>query len=261
MLAKLLKYELKSTARSFLPLYGGLVGLSIITAFFYHLQENMQWLFGIATALLFALMFGTMVFTLVVIIQRFYNNLLKDEGYLMFALPVKTGSLIGSKLIASVIWVLAGILVACISFIVFMFGVSGLSISEIVPMLKDVFSHEFAPLWYALQNNIGIKFGLIIEMLIAAIVYLVAFILQLYTAMSIGQLPPFAKHKVGFAVLAYIAIYVLIQMLLTPFGFMTANITPSVQFLTNLILISNGILAVVFYLVTYFILKKKLNLE
>ena len=37
----------------------------------------------------FALIVATIAMTFVIIIQRFYKNLLGDEGYLMFTLPVK----------------------------------------------------------------------------------------------------------------------------------------------------------------------------
>ena len=50
-----------------------------------------------AIAVVMAIMYGMViiaafVITLIVIIQRFYKNLLTDEGYLMFTLPVKAHS-------------------------------------------------------------------------------------------------------------------------------------------------------------------------
>lgn len=42
--------------------------------------------------------------TVVVIVYRFYKNLLGSEGYLMHTLPVTVHQLIWSKLIAAVVW-------------------------------------------------------------------------------------------------------------------------------------------------------------
>ena len=40
--------------------------------------------------------------TLIIMVQRFYKNLLGDEGYLMFTLPVKTWQNVLNKLIFAV---------------------------------------------------------------------------------------------------------------------------------------------------------------
>ncbi len=61
------------------------------------------------------LIVGIFVITLIVILQRFYKNLVKEEGYLMFTLPVKPWELITSKLIASVIWTFVSTIVVMIS--------------------------------------------------------------------------------------------------------------------------------------------------
>ena len=47
------------------------------------------------------------VMALVVMVSRFYRNLLKSEGYLMFTLPVSVHELIWSKLIVSLVWFFA----------------------------------------------------------------------------------------------------------------------------------------------------------
>jgi hypothetical protein len=57
--------------------------------------------------------------TLIVLIQRFYKNLLGDEGYLMFTLPVQSWSHILSKLAVSMLWtvVSGGVALCSILFI------------------------------------------------------------------------------------------------------------------------------------------------
>ena len=43
---------------------------------------------------------------LFIVMQRYYKNFFSDEGYLTFTLPVKTGHLLGSKVISAVLWML-----------------------------------------------------------------------------------------------------------------------------------------------------------
>lgn len=80
---KLLKYEWKACARICLPLYGAMLLMSIINALMTtdRAQDIMN---GIPTAILamlfFALLVAVFVVTAVILIQRFYKNLLGDEG-------------------------------------------------------------------------------------------------------------------------------------------------------------------------------------
>ena len=55
------------------------------------------------------------VMSLVVMIQRFYKNVLGDEGYLTLTLPVNVHEILWSKLIVSFVWFLATGLIAIAS--------------------------------------------------------------------------------------------------------------------------------------------------
>ena len=94
MLGKLLKYELKATARTFLPLYGAILVVSVVVRLAFSKFEHADLFMGISALTLFGLFVALAVLTLLVIVQRFNNNLLSDEGYLMFTLPVSTHSLV-----------------------------------------------------------------------------------------------------------------------------------------------------------------------
>ena len=109
MLGKLLKYELKATSRVFVPLYIAILVVSIVNGLSLNLEIfNIQ---GLATIILMCLFISLFVITIVVTIQRFNKNLLKDEGYLMFTLPVSSKSLVLSKYLTSLIWTLISILI------------------------------------------------------------------------------------------------------------------------------------------------------
>jgi hypothetical protein len=125
MLRKLFKYEIKATARLFIPLYLTLLVFSLINRFLlpisrldsspstlYHMA------FTIGMSLYVLLIAGTMLITLFVMIQRFYKNLLGDEGYLMFTLPVQSWKHLLCKLFTSMGWTLISSIVAICSVLI-----------------------------------------------------------------------------------------------------------------------------------------------
>mgnify|MGYP006988889638 CR=1 FL=1 len=65
---------------------------------------------------------AAVVMTVVLMVSRFYRNLLRNEGYLMFTLPVSAHALVWSKLIVSLVWFL---LTALLIFLVMKRSVRG----------------------------------------------------------------------------------------------------------------------------------------
>ena len=102
MLGKLLKYELKSTSRLMGVLYLAVLIVAAIVGF---LARGTIWqatqgnaIAVVVSGLIYTLLIMTlMIVTVVMILQRFYKNLLKGEGYLMHTLPVPTWMLVASK--------------------------------------------------------------------------------------------------------------------------------------------------------------------
>ena len=89
MLGKLLKYEFRATGRLFLPLYGALVIFALINALLLSFREIPQLPAVLAMLVNILLAIAVFVVTFIVMIQRFYKNLLSDEGYLMFTKKLK----------------------------------------------------------------------------------------------------------------------------------------------------------------------------
>ena len=112
MLGKLMKHEFRATARRMLPLFLVVVLLScflrISTAVIDHSTRSLPTILHMLNALLWVLfvllLIGCVVFAVVVMVSRFYKNLLTDEGYLMFTLPVSIHKLLWSKLLVSSVW-------------------------------------------------------------------------------------------------------------------------------------------------------------
>ena len=261
MLAKLLKYELKATARWFMPLYAALVLFALISRF---LLYNDPFVKNEATGFLqivrilsmsvYVFLFvGIMVVTFVVIIQRFYKSLLGDEGYLMFTLPVQTWKHIMSKLLIAMLWNLSSAVVGLCS------------IMLLIPA-QDL--ADFGLLFTGINEYFGtIGYFTILFLMLASLVF---GIIEMYTAIALGHL--FRKHKLLASFGMYIGLNTISQMafiLIVPFFLNTIgslseplHITPGR--LNTLILITGIIFAVlsaICYILTNIILKRKLNLE
>ena len=94
MLGKLIKHELRGSGRTMLPFILVSLFLSVMAGLSMRAMEHQQdysWfniLFGIVIFLFVAGLMAVCIMSVVVVINRFRQNLLGDEGYLMFTLPV-----------------------------------------------------------------------------------------------------------------------------------------------------------------------------
>ena len=121
MLKKLLKYEFRATARTYGGMYLALLAASVLfggSVWRWNSTNSDAYsaLVGLLSLVYTAVIIGTVVVTIMTIVQRFYRNLLGREGYLMHTLPVTETQLVTSKLISSTVWSLCSILAACLSF-------------------------------------------------------------------------------------------------------------------------------------------------
>lgn len=120
MLSKLLKYEFRTTGRTLLPIYGGVLLLSLLCALLNLVSDSVLplndsslfWFFSsileVITAAGFLVIFVACLF---VLLQRFYR-LLGDQGYLMLSLPATASQHIASKLITACCWSITTLLVS-----------------------------------------------------------------------------------------------------------------------------------------------------
>ena len=269
MLGKLLKYEIKATARLFLPLYLTILVFAIINRFFFGMpnigNDSMSinsLAMAISMFIYVTLMVGMLLMTLIVMIQRFYKNLLGDEGYLMFTLPVQSWSHILSKLTTSMLWtIVSGVVALC---------------SILIIASKNIFIPEIYKRFSVFSGLVreylgGFTFVVSFEVIVFFLLSLASSILTIYAAIALGHL--FNKYKLLTSLGMYIALNTLSQMLMTFTSFIFSNqITlkfgsnsiPSAQTISSLLL--GGILYFVvinagYFVLTNYILKRKLNLE
>ena len=146
MLGKLMKYEFKAWGRVFFPLYIGILFLAIANGVSIGsslkdeggamMDPNALNTQSILTLVLVALFVALFVITIVLTIQRFKKNLLDDEGYLMFTLPVKSSSLILSKFLVALIYAIISGIVAILSFTIIGLIGGNISLKELIELFN-----------------------------------------------------------------------------------------------------------------------------
>lgn len=261
MLGKLFKYEMKACARLLLPLYLVLITLSIMDRIILGLNffKGALAVLPVTITVLFILAnVAIAVIASVIIIFRFYKNMVTDEGYLMFTLPVKPYQLINAKLIAGSLWIFISIIVI-IAALLLDFG----TLSR-----ADLFWDGVKQFWIEYKGVFGNKgFILILETIIALIIGIPSGILQVYASIAIGQL--FSGHKILGSVVSYVVLNTMLQIITTIImvvaGLTIGNDIDDYNALVYLIMPISIVIVLAFttgfYLITNFIFKKKLNLE
>ena len=268
MLGKLLKYELKATSRVFIPLYIAILVVSIVNGLSLNLEIlNIQ---GLATIILMCLFISLFVITIVVTIQRFNKNLLKDEGYLMFTLPVSSKHLVLSKYLTSLIWTFLSFIVALLSFTI-IFTIATYKYFDF-----SYFINEFN-LLFSNMLNLNIL-GQFLKIILLMIISYTIFIFNVYLALSVGQLPIFNRFRnvssfIGFLVINLLISYA--QNIVSLFvndasvnieaidniNYAISSVTSIVSKGLNIAIVINLIIILVLFFATTYILDKKLNLE
>ena len=280
MLGKLIKHEFRATGRLMAPLFGALVLLALVVRandlVFQHVESYSAFLNVLNTLLIIAYvlaLFGVMVFSTVLMIKRFHQNFLTDEGYLMFTLPTSVHSLLWSKLITAAL------------FFIFTFLAEALSVAIVVwrgGLAREMFT-GFADLFRAMDSYYmanGLAFAL--ETLALLFVSLLVTCLLFYAPMSIGY--SFANHKGLLSVVFYFVIQAVLQIFGVAVLAGAVNDTAFHRLLTDamdnlgridtpvtamqaahgtmlLALFTELFLGAILYFLTYFMLRKHRNLQ
>ncbi len=269
MLGKLLKYEIKATSRTFMPLYGALLLVSLVSNLLSYSLSDFNLGFGITFTLLIGLFVALGVMTLVVLIQRFNVNLLGDEGYLMFTLPVKAHQLILSKLITTIFWSFLSCIVSILTFILLVDGLNFSFFKELFTVLLTEFTSISETLSKVMQHELFRQtITLILLVLALGLSTYIGIILEIYLALSIGQFPIFCKHRNIASIVAFFVINSVLQFITPILMLLAGNFFPlGLSFFYNPILWLSLYLTfvimvdVLFFFTIQTILNKHLNLE
>ncbi len=266
MLGKLLKYEFKNSGKIFLPLFGIVLVISLLSRILmlfdgYTLIElfmGLSILFSIFT--LFACNIG--VFGIQ--IYYFYKTTFGDQGYLSHTLPVRGSNLLFSKLLVAATWTIISGIISALSVLI---------------MTAGYFPFEdFAYGFDTFITGISWVFGFhnaftIILAIVLAIAGVFMGYITFFAAIIIGH--RFGKHKILGAIATYIAIGAAMQIINTVYIFVITLILDlnnsiigygeTMSTTMNLIvwpaLIINFAVCAVLYILSHNIMNKKIDLD
>lgn len=271
MLRKLLKHEFRATGRIMLPMYlvllvtalgSNLAGRKLLDG------PDILNTLGVLIVMAFGFAIcGVLLMSFVLMIQRFYKNLLQDEGYLMFTLPVSVHQHIWSKVIVSAVWFIATVLAIIAASLIVAF--QGGFLRELLDFLRYFFEGlQKLKINEALNGTVYL-----VEFAVLMFLSLAAFSLQFYAALAAGHSR--ANHKMLWSVVWFFGFQFALQFLgsllfisLDRLGIhnpwnLNWDVTPAAAIHMGLLLMIGCVIVygAIFYAVTTFFLKKHLNLE
>lgn len=276
MVKKLFKYEWISARRFLVPLSLVLIGLSVLGRLTFLIDAEtisakaLSLLVGLAQGLITTfnvLAIGALfLISQIMLIVRFYRNIVGQEGYLTLTLPVTPGTHIFVKTVFSVLVSIWNVFLSMCS--LFVLGIGTEVENDILAGLSQISD-------VVIQKAGTVNFAFYIVELVLALVAVFFFQFSLfYACISIGQ--QMKKHRVLGALLSYAAWYVFTQILgvivtvllmifedqLDAFlDVIALNPVPWLHGILVVLIVFQAALALVFFLVSRFMLTKKLNLE
>ncbi len=287
MLKQLLKYEFKATKRLYFGLYLALALLSVVLGVTFRQEHalahstSFQNLEVILMIVYVSVILAIAVLCFVNTIQRFYQNLLGREGYLMHTLPVNENQLILSKLLTSMVWVLCSGLVGVVCITVMV------AVGVFDPETFGMVDWEsWKRLWQMLCEEMGPEFWVAMAWTILInLARLASLILCVYAACMIAH--QFKKQTMVAGILAFIGLNIVENQIDKLLGtndvtlFVGVNYqlvdvsdvsggTPVMHYLTTAFgqgagylfcFIFTAAIAAVYFFLTRWLMKHKLNLE
>ncbi len=269
MLKKLFKYEWKATSRSLMVIHAIVLIFAVITRIFFAVSGGLEGSSVIAGLFLFLsvmVICTAAIFTVIFIGFRFYKNVFTDQGYLTNTLPVTSQQIIISKGLVGLIWEVLDIIIVIAA--IFIIAADGEMLRELTSVVKESIKYLF-------NGEAALSAWLV---LITIVLSPVVYILEMYVSVALGNL--FSGHKLLGAVGAFAGIYIVQQIIMIitlgitgykAFATTTTYSADAVEvqvrglqmldttMLVNLILSLIAIIAS--FLVTKYIMTKKLNLQ
>ena len=269
MFGKLLKYDFRSMLKQFAFIWPAALVLAAVNRYTVSGLESTsatgETVAGVAMLVFVAIMIAMFVIAVIFVVQRFFKGLLGDEGYLMHTLPVRPWQLILSKLVCAVVLTVVSIAVAIVSILVI--------VSPVVE-LSDFF-RGVRWFWDSITSSSHAVNAVLalIEFFLLFLVGMAQSYLMLYLAMAVGHL--FNKNRVAMSVVAYIGIQVIVSTIFSTIARVFSEPLSSAlerffwgpagwgYFHQSLwfTIIATGAVGAVYFFLTEYILRNKLNLE
>ena len=271
---KLMKHEFRATGRIMIPLclltLVAAVGGNLATRQLLEADNDLLNVLGVLLMGAFAVAIAAVcIMSVVVMVQRFYKNLLQDEGYVMLTLPVSVHQHIWAKMLVSTVWFAATAATVALAFFVLVYELG--TVEDIFYVFSIIFRDLLELDAWTMFNGAVFGAELVVLLLLAAF----SACLEFYSALAIGH--SFSNHKMLLSIVFFFAINAAFSVVGS--GFMMAvNVTPFPEMVSGLLAHSGGAMrmthlmlggitvlalvqGVVYYFLTYIPLTRRLNLE
>lgn len=266
MLGKLMKYEWKATWKLLLSANALILVMTIIAWCMIEVMDRsgnefeMMGFMAVMVLLTYVgSMFAVSVGTGIYLIHRFYTSTYGDQGYLLHTLPVDTHHIIVAKVFVSAAWELINIVFIYLS-VIFLIASTGEAFRFMLNGIKDTIEYLGAEKVTAFT---------VIMTLLAFIFSVLAKVLKVGACISLGQLS--SNHKLMCSFGWYVVIYVVEQMFAgvyfaieVAFRKQISSAPDYISYFDNqweTTLIAGIISCVIYYLLTWYVMERKLNLE
>lgn len=276
MLSTLMRYDFKRLFKWVLPFCAGtILAAGLFVFVFWRMMDPEPPVFETYLMLPYAFtamismlaLVGGFVGVLIMVCRNYYKNLMTDEGYLTFTLPVNHNQILASKVISGSVCTLLGMLATIVGFFIIIFGITSLAADGVQAGAE--YTEEIGIIGGADVDMSGTIFVLL-SAILTGIIQLIRSVIQAYFAFTVGSI--IAKtHKIWAAIgidfLADMVISTVFSFVTVPYSFLTVGI---VDFEVNYLSMTGGYMlimgvgeaavCVVLYLWTLKLLKTKLNL-
>lgn len=212
MFGKLMKYDLRSSLRTMLPLWLTTIAMSAVFGLLLRHDVDPhdalgEFLLVILPVTVLVLLMGAMfAVALVFMVRGFSHGLLGQEGYLMFTLPVTTSALIASKALSALIIELLTIAAAAVSGCLLVLHDS--AFGEIMRALGEAYE-QIRPMLDAHPEAVPCM----IIICVGVLFWMLSLNLQTYFSFSVGQLA--RKRRTALAIVVFCAVSI-VMIRLTP---------------------------------------------
>lgn len=254
MLTKLIKQEFRATARVMIPMYLVMLALAVGARFF---TDDLGELGDLLKALCALAVLACILVNVAAMILRFKQNLLGDEGYLMFTLPVTVHQHLWAKLVAAVAWFAATLAISLGSLCIladstaFTIGAGGIQVG--IPLVS--------------VHGVAVAFPdnrlFLLELAVLGFVAGCTLCLQFYAALAAGY--SFSSHKMALSVVWFVllslATTVLTEVMPVPEVEFHNNWVATLHLALWVISGCTAVVGAIYYGITVYFLKHRLNLS
>lgn len=266
MLGKYIKHEFKETGKLMIPLNLVIIVFTLFGVLFLGsrlFESPAMALMAVACLILYIFsLIAIFIVAYVYFTVRFYKSMYASQGYLTHTLPLSTGSILNTKILISLFWILVTVLFTFLS---------------VAALIFTAFRQEWGKMFIDIDASLvqDSLIGFLIPYFFLLLVGCLEQILMIYASLSIGQL--FRQYRILASIGIFFAFYAAIQILGTATMFITKFFSADTLFLMpqsgenaffsfyrqifSISSIEAIFLCVIFYTVCYWLTSKKLNLE